>query len=278
MWWLISLVTATQYTIPGYYGSKYLDFDSSSPGAESLYWSHQYTLDDRGYIYLADIPSHTIKRVLARDLVTGVSVVERLVGSPGVEGNRLGEAALLSKPHSTALQIKFDNSTGLEEKQRFILIADTGNHCIKSLDLSIGVVSELVGKCEVSGFKDGPQGVNRLNSPQLVGVSASGNIYIMDSGNRYVRMFYAANETLVTLTQGACQHIHDPDETVPKLPYAIDLAQNDRTKRLRIQTVVCLSDWVKTSGEPSEHLYLGPEDQCLRHYILCGNRTNPLVS
>mmetsp|Transcript_950 Transcript_950/g.2290 ORF Transcript_950/g.2290 Transcript_950/m.2290 type:complete len:165 (+) Transcript_950:356-850(+) len=163
------------------------------------------------------------------------------------------------------------------EEREYLYIADTGNHCIKLLSITEGTVSELVGRCEVAGFKDGPKGVNRLNSPQLVGVSSSGNVYIMDSGNRYVRIYNQTSETLLTLDQGACREIQG-NATIPQVPYAIRSKQYSRTAALNVKTVVCVSEMLKLFGEPSEHLYVKPELQCLDHYTSCGNRSNPLVS
>lgn len=276
-WWLISVVAATKYTIPGYYGSFYLDFDATGEGAESFYWSHQYTIDDRGFIFIADSSDHTVKRILARDLETGLPVIEELAGKSGVPGNRLGGSALLNSPHSTAYLVKQVNSTeGLMEEKDFLLIADTKNHCIKLLDIDLGTVTEFIGKCGVAGFKDGPIGVNRLRSPELVGVAASGNVYIMDTGNLYGRIFNTANETLMTLNQGACREMQG-NTTIPELPYTLKGLQYARTANLRVKKVVCMSKMVKLFGEPSEHIYVKPEADCLEHFTTCGNRTNPLV-
>lgn len=93
------------------------------------------------------------------------------------------------------------------------------------------------------GFKDGPQGQNLLNSPEMVGVDAEGFLFIFDQGNDgYIRMVEPYPPYLMhTLTQGACME----DRTVipPKIPF-----------QLKLRPMLCYRKWIKTSGLPDEHL------------------------
>lgn len=85
----------------------------------------------------------------------------------------------------------------------YIFIADTGNHCIRRINLDSSNVDTIAGICGTSGFLDGPLGDNLLNSPELVSVDGQGYIFIFDDGNNYVRMIDLSG-TLYTLYQGAC--------------------------------------------------------------------------
>lgn len=62
----------------------------------------------------------------------------------------------------------------------FLYIADTGNHCIRKVNLDTGEIKEYVGLCEEPGFKDGPHIINRLNTPELIGLDEDGFLYIFD--------------------------------------------------------------------------------------------------
>ena len=55
----------------------------------------------------------------------------------------------------------------------------------------------------MSGFKDGPLGINLLNQPSNLGVSRIGVVYFFDKGNQYMRIVKDGN--VRTLKLGACQ-------------------------------------------------------------------------
>ena len=54
--------------------------------------------------------------------------------------------------------------------------------------IAIDVTSTIGGICGTKGFMDGPLGINKLSSPDMVGADDEGNIFVMDTGNHYVRM------------------------------------------------------------------------------------------
>jgi len=66
-------------------------------------------------------------------------------------------------------------------------------------------VETFAGSCGEPGFKDGPEGTNRLRSPELVGVDAYGTLFIFDKGNDYVRMVDTTTRYMTTLLNGACR-------------------------------------------------------------------------
>lgn len=142
----------------------------------------------------------------------------------------------------------------------YLFIADKDNHCIRKLDYSRAEVTTFAGTCTVKGFKDGPAGVNKLDSPDGLGIDYDGNVFIMDSGNRYIRMV-TPDGYMSTLINGACFDY--------SLEYKIDVKNNAfsyaETK------LICFKDWKKTSGDPKEHIYNEDIEQniCKSHYVLC---------
>lgn len=131
----------------------------------------------------------------------------------------------------------------------YLIVADTKNHCIRLLNLTSETVLTLAGRCGSNDFKDGPLGVNMLDSPTSLGVDEGGNIWIYDSGNRYVRMLkldptvdkWWEKGLLFTMLKGSC---------MPK-PTQIPTIFTSPASRYSI----CYTSWIKTSGEPSKHIF-----------------------
>jgi len=69
-----------------------------------------------------------------------------------------------------------------------LYIADEDNHCIRILYLNDMITKTVAGKCGEQGFKDGPTGINRFNSPNRIGINEQGIIFVQEIGNNYIRM------------------------------------------------------------------------------------------
>jgi len=48
-------------------------------------------------------------------------------------------------------------------------VNDKFNHCIRKINLELGVSETFAGVCGTAGFMDGPTGVNLFNSPGSFG-------------------------------------------------------------------------------------------------------------
>eukprot|EP00922_Rhytidocystis_sp_ex-Travisia-forbesii_P040174 GHVS01059756.1.p1 GENE.GHVS01059756.1~~GHVS01059756.1.p1 ORF type:complete len:219 (-),score=27.99 GHVS01059756.1:4-660(-) len=71
-------------------------------------------------------------------------------------------------------------------------------HCILKQD-NKGFIVEQVGACNVSGHQDGSLDVVLFNSPAALVVSASADVYIVDTNNNCVRKLSAADGRVVTI-------------------------------------------------------------------------------
>lgn len=72
-----------------------------------------------------------------------------------------------------------------------VIVADTGNHCIRKVDIASGSVTTLAGTPEDFGFADGPGAQAKFYSPKDVAVSADGTIYVADYFNSCIRKISA---------------------------------------------------------------------------------------
>jgi len=125
------------------------------------------------------------------------------------------------------------------------------------------MVTTVGGICGTPGFLDGPLGVNKLNSPGLVGTDEAGNIFVMDSGNRYVRII-DPDGYMKTLINGAC----------------FETGKGKFVQNVNIPETICYKSWIKKSGMPNEHIYIETqtenETKCLKHMTQCEDYIHPL--
>ncbi len=137
-------------------------------------------------VYVADELNHRIRRV---DGVTGVIETVAGNGVAGFSGNDgLALQASLNRPRSVAVAPSGD-----------LFIADTGNHQIRMVFATTGIIVALAGN-GVPGFDgDGGQAtLASLNRPEGVALDAFGRVFVADTGNNRVRQV-APNGVITTI-------------------------------------------------------------------------------
>ena len=146
----------------------------------------------------------------------------------------------------------------------YVYVTDTGNHCIRRINLDNSNVDTIAGQWGTSGFVDGPLGDNLLNSPELISVDGQGYVFIFDDGNNYVRMI-DLNGILYTLYQGAWDLVSN--EYPPEIPFD-----------LKLKTLVWYKNWIKTFGEPSGHYYSSEsfDNYWFDYWLFCPRENHPL--
>ncbi len=155
------------------------------PGTGRFHTPYGVALDLLGGIYVADNGGSTIRRV---DKDGAVTTVAGLYLDAGFADGK-GAAA------------RFVNPRGLgSDAAGNILIADTGNHRVRSLGLD-GQVKTRVGKGP--GSTDGPLSVATLNSPEDVAADAFGALYIADAGNLAIRRLDPAGHLTTVVATGS---------------------------------------------------------------------------
>jgi DNA-binding beta-propeller fold protein YncE len=140
-------------------------------------------VDSLGNVYVADgfcrirlvTPEGAIKTVAGRETPDG----HGWAYTCGYTGDGPAPTSALAWPFAVALDAAGN-----------LLIADTGNHCIRKVDAE-RMLTTIVGTCGGAGGFGGDGGPARdalLNAPHGVAVDAAGNIYIADTENHRVRM------------------------------------------------------------------------------------------
>jgi hypothetical protein len=122
---------------------------------------------DATNLYVAD--GHAIRKI-----VLATHAVTTLAGSAASPGYADGRTALFRSP------------TGLWGDGTSLFVADTGNHVIRKIDLTTGVVSTVAGNFPIAGSENGRGSEARFASPMGLGGAGSA-LYVADSANNKIR-------------------------------------------------------------------------------------------
>jgi sugar lactone lactonase YvrE len=188
----IVISTGAVTTLAGTAGSS---GSADGVGAAALFNAPQGITTDGTYLYVTDSANNTIRRI---SIYTGIAPqftgqvagkVITLAGTAGSSGSAdgIGTAALFYSPQG----ITMDGTN--------LYVADTGNHTIRVIAISTGVVVTLVGTAGSSGSADGVGAAARFNSPQ--GITTDGaNLFVADTGNNTIRQITISSTEVVTVT------------------------------------------------------------------------------
>jgi len=129
-------------------------------------------------LYVADTENHRIRVI---DLTTGLITTFAGTGTPGYAGDG-GPAA--------AAQFNFPRDISLDDDGH-LLVADTDNHVIRSIDLDDGTIDTVVGNGN-DGFSGdgGPATSAELFRPFSVDAGLDGEIFFADTFNHRIRVVY----------------------------------------------------------------------------------------
>ena len=89
----------------------------------------------------------------------------------------------------------FDVAVGIDGN---IVIADTGNYRVRSLNTLTKEVTTLVGTGS-SGLKDGPKETATLSGPVGVALDVDGNVFITERNGHCIRRFDPTSGEVVTI-------------------------------------------------------------------------------
>ena len=132
-------------------------------------------VDVAGNIYITDLPGHRLRKI---DISTGLISTIAGTGTAGYNGDAIpATLALISGPSAIA----FDGNGDL-------YFTDRGNHRIRKITMSTGIISTVAGTGTGGYNSDGILAVNaQLNAPNDIAFDAGGNLFIADWINYRVR-------------------------------------------------------------------------------------------
>jgi streptogramin lyase len=142
-------------------------------------------VDSAGNVFVADATNQTIRKV------TAAGVVTTLAGQAGVPGTQDG----------TGTGAQFSNPVGVAvDSSDNVYVVDQVGNAIRKVTPA-GVVTTFAGEEGVSGSVDGTGSGARFNSPYLITIDGSGNLYVADEKNDEIREITPAG--VVTTIAGA---------------------------------------------------------------------------
>ena len=249
------------YPAYGYSGSRILETNYTSNEYSDSKWTQIAALDPTGGIYLADTLRHAIVYVNAtqkyRSYMTEGSSV---AGHVDLAGHRDG--TLSSTMFNGPKGVAFFESQG----KRFLYVADTGNHCIRRIDITEGTVSTIAGMPGIAGHRDGDGRKALFKNPTSIGVDSSGLVLVLDD-RKVVRMIRTNDDSsdgvvqVDSLVGGACRTRYT--ETI--------------YETVMVRTVRCQTGWTASSEGSSDVVdtWVWP-NVCLGNSVTCSTRYDEL--
>jgi sugar lactone lactonase YvrE len=165
----------------------------SSPGTTAV--------DASGNVYVADTANHVIRKIDSNGAVT------TLAGTAGSAGstNGTGAAARFSSPAGIVVDAAGAN----------LYVADTGNHQIRKIVVSTGVVTTVAGATS-TGTTDATGTSARFSSPKALAINSAGTeLFVADSGNHRIRKVVIST-TAVTTIAGSTNGFADGNGTAAR--------------------------------------------------------------
>jgi sugar lactone lactonase YvrE len=143
----------------------------------ALNMPHEIQFDSRGNLYIAERDNHVVRRVDAKTGIVSTLAGTNTAGFSGDGGP--AASAQLRQPHSIAITPSGD-----------LLICDIGNHRIRHVNLSTGIISTFAGTGERQPTPDGASLKGTpLNGPRTIAFDRDGGLYLaLREGNAIYRI------------------------------------------------------------------------------------------
>ena len=180
------LARGTILTLAGT-GSASYSGDGGSSTLAAVNGPKGVVADGAGNVYIGDTGNNRVRKI---DVATGNISTFAGTGTAGYLGDgAAATAARLSGPSSLAI----DNN--------YLYISDTGNHCVRIVDLATGLIDTYAGTGTAGYTGDGGPASSAQLSGQtgLMLDSNEKNLYIADTGNNCVRKIVIATGYISTV-------------------------------------------------------------------------------
>ena len=142
---------------------------------------------DRTNLFIADTSNHTIRKV-----VISTGVVTTLAGSAGNIGSTDGTGTIA----------RFNWPDGITTDGTNLYVSESGNHTIRKVVISTGVVTTLAGSAGLSGSTDGTGTAARFNSPRFITTDGT-NLFVAEHDNHTIRKIVISTGAVTTIAGSA---------------------------------------------------------------------------
>lgn len=144
-------------------------------------------VDTNGNVYIAEYSNHCIRKINSS---TGFISTIAGTGTAGYSGDG-----------GLAINAKLNVPRGVfTDKSGNVYIAEEGNHTIRKVTFSTGIITTIVGTNSAGYSGDGGIATNaKLNTPEGVATDDSGNVYIADRYNNRIRKVSGSSGIISTI-------------------------------------------------------------------------------
>ncbi len=175
---IITKVAGTYYVYNG--TSWYFGGDGGLATSAYMAYPFAVTLDTAGNMYIADNLNNMIRKVTASTgIITTIAGDGSIFNMPWPYCGDGGPAvdAQLNNPWGVAVDISGN-----------VFIADRGNHVIRKITASTGIITTVAGN-GIAGYSgNGGQATSAsMNEPNGITLDSAGNMYISEAGNHVIR-------------------------------------------------------------------------------------------
>ncbi|HYB91972.1 MAG TPA: hypothetical protein VEC38_13135 [Candidatus Binataceae bacterium] len=139
---------------------------------------------DGSYLYVADSGNSTVRRI---------SLADGMVKTIG------GQAQQTGKEEGPPSKSVFSGPRGVATDGKSVFVSDTGNECIRKIDLATMTTSTVAGTGE-EGADNGPGDKAKFNNPGGMCSDGKTVVYILDADNHAIRKLDIASNQVSTLT------------------------------------------------------------------------------
>jgi DNA-binding beta-propeller fold protein YncE len=187
------------------YGTGFSGFEGDGgPASEAWFWRpSSLAFGDAGVMYISDRMNQVVRAISPDGIVMTVAGTPGAAGYAG-DGGPATEA-LLNAPEPT----EPDPGNRLDVRDGRLVLADTGNHVVREIDLATGRIETLA-----SG----------LLAPHDVAIGPDGTVYVADTENACVRAVGPDGE--LTTALGTCGEPGTVDEGLLTWPVGVEVTDD----------------------------------------------------
>jgi uncharacterized alkaline shock family protein YloU len=176
----IVISTGVVTTIAGTAGS--IGSTDGTGTSARFYYPNGITTDGTN-LFVADSFNHTIRKI-----VISTGVVTTIAGTAGSVGSTDG----------TGTSARFYTPQGITTDGTNLFVVDKGNHTIRKIVISTGVVTTIAGTAGSSGSTDGTGTSARFYYPN--GINTDGtNLFVADTSNHTIRKIVISTGVVTTI-------------------------------------------------------------------------------
>jgi hypothetical protein len=152
-----------------------------------------------------------------------------------VAGKKVDGPAATAIFNNPCGMVPYKNAVGVIQ---FLYVADTGNHCIRKIDMANRMVSTLSGS-GTAAYTDATTGAaSAFNAPRKLTISADGSVlYVCDTGNNCIRTVNTATGATFTIAGNQAAPITLAMATAPT-SYSFDASFNGNGTAARFSTML----------------------------------------